>query len=738
MLPDNTASTTAQPSPYLDPQKGPRDLLLAYEMGGIALSDPSAGLRVKLWTLRVVKTDTGQDVQVSAPGVSTVVLFSSALGITEADLAFDQNMKPAVAYVEAGVAKLWWYDTTLPGQVVLALPAGSSSPRCTLDDKRLNQTAASDIVVFYMRSGDVCYAQQRDRFTVERVVGTAGPDAVLVSVGMNRTLRLQWRIQKFTAPTDDSKYTSVVNPYLGDVVLDLARRAGLTPDKVDVSDLYDDTVAGYKVATGDDSTVVMKPLSDVFFFDPTEYDKKLHFFKRGRDVVGRFTYDDLVQGDPLPMRLTRVDETKLPLKVNVSHIDPGGAYTMNKQYAQRKSNLVSTKNEVNIDTTVVLTADQAAQVADTTIKMRWHEQLDQEFALPLRFSAWVAGDVVEYEDRDGSLLRIRLLTRNEDGGVLKFTARQDAGGLAYKNGHITGNELPPPLSTTPGLVGETQLELLNIPVLRDQDDELGLYIGIAGSSSAWYGAQILVSTDGGVNYFEAYRSEQPMTVGVTESALVDEVSAEYQDNQTLRVHVNFPLESTTRETLLNNYNRAVVGDEILQFQNAVHLGDNHYELSGLVRARYNTKPEAWPVGTRFVLLDSTVGFLQAQQWMLGRELMFKPVSYGTTEDSTVPTAYTFDTAASQTEWPPHHVTAVRDGADAVTVTFIPRPRLGIETAPHNSKYFTGYRIRFSDGVTALTTDFSYTRAATPAGVTVAVCGVNSITGDGEYSTEIPT
>jgi hypothetical protein len=738
MLPDNVPATTALPGPYLDPQKGPRDFLVAYEMGGRALSDPSAGLRVKLWTLQVVNTDTGQDVQVSAPGVPAIVLFSSAAGITEADLAFDQNMKPAVAYVEAGVAKLWWYDTTVPGQVVLNLPAGSTSPRCTLDDKRRNQVSVSDIVVFYMLGGNVCYRQQRERFTVERTMGTAGADAVLVSVGMNRELRLQWRIQKFTAPIDDSKYASIADPYLGDVVLDLCRRAGLGAANIDVSELYEQNVAGYLVATDGDSNSSLKPLSDVFFFDPTEFDRVLHFFRRGRQPVGRFTYADLVQGDPQPMPLTIADATKLPLKVNVSHIDPDGAFARNKQYAQRKSNQITTKKEVTVETDVVLTPNQAAQAAVTLLKQPWHEQLSfEKFGLPMRFSAWVPGDVVEYEAEDGTVYRLRLTSRNQDANLV-FSAQQDAGDLAYNNGHITGHSLPPPISTTPGLIGETQLEVLNIPVLRDQDDEVGVYIAMAGDSSAWYGAQLLISTDGGVNYLEAYRTEQPATLGVTESTLLEELSAEYQDSQSLLVHVNFPLESTTPDALLNNYNRAVVGDEVIQFQTATHLGDNHYALTGLIRARYNTKPVEWPIGTRFVLLDSTVSFVQAQQWMLGLDLMFKPVSFGTLEDDTVPTEYTFDEAVSQTEWPPHYVTATRDGADAVQVDFIPRPRLGVETAPHQSKYFTGYRVRFSDGFTADTAATTYTRASTPTGVTVAVCAVNSITGDGEYSTETPT
>jgi hypothetical protein len=558
-------------------------------------------------------------------------------------------------------------------------------------------------------------------------------------MGMNTKLRIQWRLTNVSAPTDDSKYAVSVDPFLGDVVMDLCRRAGLTPDMVDVSELYDDVVPGYKIASDNGVDTQLGPLKQAFFFDPTEFDRKLHFYKRGRDVVAMVTYNDLVDDGEVAMKQTRVQEDKLPSVVHVTHLDPAGAYAKNKQTYRRKSNLVKAKAEEKIEFDMVLTADQAADVALKTLKMDWHELMSYAWALPIGFTALVPADVIDFAAKDGSIQRIRITSRNEDGGILKFEGKQDAGPLTYGS-HASGNPLPYPQSTTPGLIGETRLELLNIPVLRDQDDELGIYVAIAGNSSAWYGAQILLSTDGGVNYFEAFRGSLPATMGETETALEAEVSAEYQDNQTFDVAMNFPLESTTPETLLSNYNRMVVGDEILQFQTATPLGDNRFRLSGLVRARYNTQPEVWPVGTRVVLLDSSVVFLQAQRWMLGLELLFKPVSFGLTEDESVPTAYTFEQAMSQWEWAPTHVTAVRDGADAVTVDWIPRPRLGVETGPYNSKYFTGVKLTWSDGFTATVGKdvTTYTRASTPAGATVTLCGINSITGDGESTEAIPT
>lgn len=741
MLPGNVLSDSAVFAPTYVTTKtpSPDDMLRAWEMGGVAISDASQGLSVKLWQLRGVKHDDSAtiDVAISAPGVAETVLFSGD-DITEIDLAFDQNMRPFVCYVQAGAAKYYWWDGSIPGYATVTMAAGVTNPRCCLDDHRDFDIANSDIILAYLRAGNLYYRQQRDRFNTERLLHAVGTGATLVYVAMNTALRLQFRVHNMTANTDGQTKVQF-SPYLGDVVLALCKRVGIPAANIDTKELYQDLVPGYCVKTDDGADTWITPLVQTFFFDPTEYDRALHFYKRGRDPVMGISYTDLVASGSAadPMNIKVVDKTKLPKVVNVSYTDPTGGYVVNKQYAQRRSNQIAATGNLNIDTPLVLQPDQAATYALQALKAQWHELLTYQWELPLRFAKLVPGDTFDYFAKDGSTQRIRITMKNEQNNILKMEGEQDGGKDVYINSSASGLALPYPESTTPGLVGETRLELLNIPVLRDQDDELGIYIAFAGSNSAWSGAQILFSTDG-VNYVEAYRGEVPATLGDLATELLPEVSAEYGDEQSFVVTTNFDLASISDDDLLNNGNRCVIGDEILQFQFATYLGSNQWRCSGLIRGRYNTKADHWPVGTRFVLLDTTVAFIQAQRWMLGTELWFKPVSFGLTEDESTPTTYEFDTAMSQWEWAPTHIMAVRDGSDNVQVDWIPRPRLGAETSPYNSKYFSGYRVVFSDGFNATTTSTTYTRSSCPAGVTVHVVPTNSITGDGETSQEVST
>ena len=747
MIPDNELSSSAVISGFSFPVKQPGDFLVDWEFAGIYLNDPSQGLAVKLWRLDGVRNvDTGDiDVIVSAPGGVDIgepsrVLFSGA-GISELALSFDQNMNPFVAYTQGADAKIYWYDPTLPGMTHTTLPSGTRTMRCTLDDKRDTNTGNSDIVLSYIRGGNLCVKYQRERYLTEHVLKAGvGVNAELVSLAMNTGARLQWRLRNY-ALMDDPQSLIQANPYLADVVSILCRRAKIKPENINVSELYSDTVPGYKCNTEDGINKRIDALRDVFIFDKAEVDKKITFPKRGREVVARIPYSDLVADDPSALEQKRLQESELPKSFTVNHLDPAGGYAANKQTARRRSNLVKATKEQKLESEVVLSADQAMTAATVKLKIAHHEQQTFNFATTIAYSFLVETDVVEVEDKQGNWHRIRILEKNDAGITIKFEGCADAGRDVYSSLGV-GLSLPPPTSTTPGLVGETLLEILNIPALRDQDDELGVYLAVCGQTSAWYGAQILVSTDSGANFFEAMQIETPATIGETLSDLEDEISAEYPASQAFEVLVNFPLESVSYANLLNNVNRCVLGDEVMQFQFAVLLGmvdgKYHYRLSGLVRGRYATDVEFWPEGTRFVLLDTSIAFLQAQQWMLGQEIEIKPVSLGLTEDETVATAYDYDEGVSQREFPVHSVKAVRDGSNNVVVTFVGRGRLGIETAPRNGKYFAGYRIKFSNGHTIDTLDMTATYASAPGGVTVQVCALNTVTGEGPYSPAVST
>lgn len=190
MLPENTYSTIPLAGLYLPPDDLVITPLVDYEDGGVGIQDASQGLMGYTWRCWL---DNQLDIKLQRVGLPAITLFQQT-DVTELALAFDQNMRWAVAYIHEGILKLRWYDTTASGYVTTVF-AASKNPKLALDDKRVRQSSNSDIIMAYIRDNNLCYRQQRERFTVERILrANMFPNTKLKNIGMSRNLRLQFEL----------------------------------------------------------------------------------------------------------------------------------------------------------------------------------------------------------------------------------------------------------------------------------------------------------------------------------------------------------------------------------------------------------------------------------------------------------------------------------------------------------------------------------------------------------------
>lgn len=191
-LPRDQLSDPFQPAEYLEPDAFGRPVpWVDYEKHGAELNDPSQGWQVRNWRARVAVND----VMLSGFPYTTETVLLTIPGITELSLSFDQNVQPAIAYKTAAGAFLYWYDTTIPGYTTITLPAGITSMYLTMDDKRPIGQFYNDILLFYLRANALYYRQQRERFTVERLLKTyVEPVSYISACGMTKGLRMQLHI----------------------------------------------------------------------------------------------------------------------------------------------------------------------------------------------------------------------------------------------------------------------------------------------------------------------------------------------------------------------------------------------------------------------------------------------------------------------------------------------------------------------------------------------------------------
>ena len=193
MLPDDRLPTSTVVSPFLGSRALPISKIVDYEDGGAGINDASQGLLFQRW--RALLLNPGQPdsyVQLDAPSAEAFTLVSLP-GLTEISISFDQLMRPTLAYVQNDVAYLRWYDSAAADYVTDEVGTGIITPRVSLDDKRFiasNGYQNNDVILAYIKDGDLYYRQQRERYTVERLLKTGVKP--LIKIGFNRGLRFQW------------------------------------------------------------------------------------------------------------------------------------------------------------------------------------------------------------------------------------------------------------------------------------------------------------------------------------------------------------------------------------------------------------------------------------------------------------------------------------------------------------------------------------------------------------------
>ncbi len=117
MFPDMTLSSVRLESGFVEKVNARRAPLIDARDGGRARR-----LRCRPAGSPMDHRNQGRRCGLSADGVAPVVLFSRP-GMTEIALAFDQNMRAHVAFVQSGLAWLWWYDSQVNQMAFTSFPA---------------------------------------------------------------------------------------------------------------------------------------------------------------------------------------------------------------------------------------------------------------------------------------------------------------------------------------------------------------------------------------------------------------------------------------------------------------------------------------------------------------------------------------------------------------------------------------------------------------------------------------
>jgi hypothetical protein len=488
---------------------------------------------------------------------------------------------------------------------------------------------------------------------------------------------------------------------LQSIVDDVLTKTGtLTPGADwDSTALANINVRGYVISREATARDILQQLAGAYFFDGVESDYIVKCVLRGNAPIVNLTQKHLgfVSGKDISIKETRQQEIELPMRVTVTYSDIDRDYQDGTQSAKRNTDPFPTMhshNEVKIELPIAMTASEAKQIVDKSLKMSWAGRLTYKMRLPWEFIKYDPTDVITITMDNGTLYTMRL--DKIDMGV---DFNLDVDGVSDKaTAYVStvtadsGTGVPSSFLHT---AGPCDLFILNTPLLRDIDDTQGaasIYYVTAKSISPgdFIACYVFEATDSSLSEYEDIDvvPSEP-TWGTVLTQLPDHYDYGVDAHTTLTVRVmsldadlnSDTLESITYDELVAGKNSAIVGNEIIQFQTAVVRADGRtYDLTNIVRARRGTNyaTSGHKAGERFLMLENNGSVIRernsASEW--DKTHSFKPVPTGTYAENAL--AISVDMQPNDLKpYTPECVRVADDGTD-ITVTFERRSRIGNE------------------------------------------------------------
>lgn len=470
---------------------------------------------------------------------------------------------------------------------------------------------------------------------------------------------------------------------LSSIVSDLFDRSGLDSAEYDVTALTDE-VRGFVHTRPAPASSDILHLQRAFYFDVIESDYKLKCVKRGGAVAATVTDADLSaheagQDRPQVLVENRKLETELPLKVRVDFIDPNREYDPSEQYAERL--ITGSKHIETVNLPVVLTVAEGAQIAESLLYDSWLSRNTYEFSLPWKFSHLDPGDILTLS-LDIGTFTVRLISVDYGKPGL-VTCKAVAEEVSIYS-PVTVAEQGGTVTEAIEFIGDTRWKFLDIPILRDQDNDPGYYFCGASPIGSWPGAVLFRSTDNGLTYEEIDRAGTAATMGLCTTALPNGPTTVIDESSTVtvRLYADATLSSVTEDAMRSGSNLCAIGAdgrwEILKFQNATLNADGSYTLDTLIRGYRGTGHNTGnhTASDSFILLTaSTVFRHDPGSDFIGTQYTYKAVTSGSNLSQTTSTTFSND-AVGLKPFAPVHIHATRDASQNATIRWTRQGRLG--------------------------------------------------------------
>lgn len=417
---------------------------------------------------------------------------------------------------------------------------------------------------------------------------------------------------------------------LADIIENLLGRVGMLPTDMDISDLNALTLNGYTISTKKTLRAVFSELAQVFKYDVLESNGRIKYRTRGDassiNIAKKYLADVNTDGW-LPAR----DENDIARirKINLKYRDFEREYKNNLQSVllpRYGNQSFDNDSAITVDVPVVLTGTTAKSLAEILLFAKLTNDTTFDFKAPPRFLHVDPGDVVTIQRTsntdDDIVARVRKTVVGADN-IISIEASQEEPSIYTAVVNLFAADGRYEASVFDAVQPRIEPFVFQIPFrsltdAQSTNDKYLLFTTFLNhKASAIIDSDVTAVIDG-IETITIKRPTAFPTWGytLTPPTQVSNIFSTDTVSQ-LRVkiiHSGYGVPtSTTFATMLadNDVNLCYVNGELLQFQTAVHEGDDVYLLTNLHRAKYGTDPRSGlsDIGDKFVLLGNASGIL---------------------------------------------------------------------------------------------------------------------------------
>ncbi len=376
-------------------------------------------------------------------------------------------------------------------------------------------------------------------------------------------------------------------------------RVGLKPSQFVTTNLTQQLI-GYVLSQRIAANAALDPLRRFFFFNPMSEDFQIKFPLLGTAPVATIPEDDLAAGDDGDVRVEvdklaeeLISEIELPEVLEMESAGESRDFQPQIQVAKwpRTTTNSLRRRFLSFPGTFLSDVD-AAQRLQALLFQIWNKRRPITIRTSQKWLRLSPADVIIVQ-ADGLSHKV-ILGQIDQGANNVLEMRGSADDPTDLVSVATGFSGAIPEQTISN-TSPSQFFILDISLLRDQDDGFGIYIAGApfSNSVGWAGEEIVRSSDGqDYGPFAFISGSRAVDHGFATTIPGDADPGVWDRETTIDITMSRgTLPSTTEDLALDGAGILLVGNELLCYVTSVDNGNNSFTVSTLLRGRRGTEGE---------------------------------------------------------------------------------------------------------------------------------------------------